>query len=330
MTTSATPTLSDASAADPNRGRGGGRRTKASAPTSIIDRQRRKLLIPLVGPAFIFYTVLFIIPSFWAVWISLHKWAGAGPMDDFVGLDNYIQNIKDPLFRQSFFNTLALLFIVGIVIFVTAFALSLVLRDMWGKSAVRSIIFFPHLVNALVYGALAGFIFNPNGLVNKILNVVGVESPPLWLAADNIFPLIMATLVLTMTGYYTTIIMAGVDRIPPSLFEDCALAGANAWQRLRYVILPLTWDIIGTCAVLWTITSVKIFEVVWLFGGISAEGAPPIQTWTVAVFTYVTAFGGKSLPAYGQATAAAIISLLLVLILVVLLRRLMRREALEF
>ncbi|MEO7586471.1 MAG: sugar ABC transporter permease [Arachnia sp.] len=329
MTSSATPTLSDASAAVPTRGRGGGRRTKSSAPTSIIDRQRRKLLIPLVGPAFILYTVLFIVPTFWAVWISLNDWAGVGPMK-FVGLKNYVRNINDPLFRQSFLNTLALLFIVGIVIFVVAFALSLVLRDMWGKSAVRSMIFFPHLVNALVYGALAGFIFNPNGLVNTLLGFFGVEAPPLWLAADNIFPLIMATLVLTMTGYYTTILMAGVDRIPPSLFEDCALAGANAWQRLRYVILPLTWDIFGTCAVLWTISSVKIFEVVWLFGGVAAEGAPPIQTWTVAVFTYVTAFGGKSLPAYGQATAAAIISLLLVLVLVVLLRRLMRREALEF
>ena len=329
MSTAATPTLSDASAADSTRGRGGGRRKSKSAPTGIIDRQRRKLLIPLVGPAFIFYTVLFIIPSIWAIWISLHDWAGLGPMK-FVGLRNYTLIAQDPLFQQSFLNTLKLLFIVGVVIFVVAFALSLVLRDMWGKSAVRSIIFFPHLVNALVYGALAGFIFNPNGLVNKILLVFGVEAPPLWLKSDNIFPIIMATLVLTMTGYYTTILMAGVDRIPPSLFEDCALAGANAWQRLRYVILPLTWDIFGTCAVLWTITSVKIFEVVWLFGGGAAGGAPPLETWTVAVFTYVTAFGGKTIPAYGQATAAAIISLLLVLVLVVLLRRLMRREALEF
>lgn len=294
-----------------------------------MDRQRRKLLIPLVGPAFIFYTILFIVPSIAALWISFHKWAGAGPME-FVGLQNYVRIAGDELFRNSFFNTLKLLFVVGAVIFVTAFALTLVLRDMWGKGAVRSIIFFPHLVNALVYGALAGFIFNPNGLVNKILEVLGIDAPPAWLATDNIFMLIMATLVLTMTGYYTTILMAGVDRIPPSLFEDCALAGANAWQRLRYVILPLTWDVFGTCAVLWTITSVKIFEVVWLFGGASTEGGPPIQTWTVAVYTFVTAFGGTSIPAYGMASAASIVSLLLVLVLVVLLRRLMRREALEF
>ncbi len=294
-----------------------------------MDRQRRKLMIPLVGPAFVFYTVLFIIPSIAAVYISFHKWAGAGPME-FVGFKNYIRIAKDDLFLNSFINTLQLLFVVGIVIFVIAFGLTLVLRDMWGKGAVRSIIFFPHLVNALVYGALAGFIFNPNGLVNKILEVFGIDAPPAWLATDNIFALIMATLVLTMTGYYTTILMAGVDRIPPSLFEDCALAGANAWQRLRYLILPLTWDVFGTCAVLWTITSVKIFEVVWLFGGAATEGGPPIQTWTVAVYTFVTAFGGTSIPAYGQASAAAIISLLLVLVLVVLLRRLMRREVLEF
>lgn len=313
------PTRAPAPAEKPGRRPGG----------SSIDRQRRKLLVPFVGPAFIFYTILFIVPAFAAVWISLNDWAGSGPMT-FVGFKNYIQVFQDPLFLKSFGNTLLLLFVVGAVVFALAFAMTLVLRDMAAKKIVRNVIFFPHLINALVFGVLAGFIFNPGGMVNTLLKPLGVSEPPAWLAQDNIFPLIMATMVMTTTGYFTTILMAGVDRIPPYFYEDCALAGATTFQRLRYVILPLTWDVFGTCAVLWTISSIKIFEIIWVFGGSSGAGIPPTQSWTVAVYTYVTAFSGLSTPAYGAATASAIISLALVSVLVVLLRRAMRRDAIEF
>ncbi|MFC9984914.1 carbohydrate ABC transporter permease, partial [Microbacterium keratanolyticum] len=251
------------------------------------------------------------------------------PME-FVGFGNYIRLFSDKLFLQSFGNTLLLLFVVGIAIFVISFGLTLVLRDMAGRKIARSVIFFPHLVNAMIFGVLAGFIFNPGGLVNSLLAVFGVNEPPAWLSHDNLFPLIMVMMTWVTTGYFTTILMAGVDRIPPYYYEDCALAGANAFQRLRYVILPLTWDVFGTCAVLWTISSVKIFEIIWVFGGSTGAGMPPTQTWTTAVYTYVTAFSGESVPAYGAATASAVLSLALVSVLVLLLRRVMKRDAVEF
>ena len=285
--------------------------------------------MPFVGPAFVLYTILFVVPSVYAIWISFNKWAGAGPME-FVGFGNYVRLFNDKLFLRSFGNTLLLLFVVGLAIFVIAFALTLVLRDMAGKKIARSVIFFPHLVNAMIFGVLAGFIFNPGGLVNTLLGAFGVTDPPAWLSQDNLFPLIMVMMTWITTGYFTTILMAGVDRIPPYYYEDCALAGANAWQRLRHVILPLTWDVFGTCAVLWTISSVKIFEIIWIFGGSTGAGMPPTQTWTTAVYTYVTAFSGESVPAYGAASASAVLSLALVSVLVLLLRRVMKREAIEF
>ncbi|WP_235934581.1 carbohydrate ABC transporter permease [Paramicrobacterium chengjingii] len=308
---------------------GAGTRQGIRTSGNAIDRGRKKLFVPFVGPAFLFYTILFVVPALFAVWISFNKWAGAGPME-FVGFKNYVRLFSDRLFMQSFVNTLLLLFVVGIAIFVIAFGLTLVLRDMVGRKIARSVIFFPHLVNAMIFGVLAGFIFNPGGLVNTLLGGFGVTDPPAWLSHENMFPLIMVMMTWITTGYFTTILMAGVDRIPPYYYEDCALAGANAWQRLRYVILPLTWDVFGTCAVLWTISSVKIFEIIWVFGGSTGQGMPPTQTWSTAVFTYVTAFSGESIPAYGSATASAVLSLALVSVLVVLLRRVMKRDAVEF
>ncbi|MDQ4215526.1 sugar ABC transporter permease [Microbacterium capsulatum] len=305
-----------------------GARTAPRSGGNAIDRARRRLFVPFVGPALLLYTALFVGPAVYAVWISFNKWAGAGPME-FVGFGNYIRLFSDKLFLRSFGNTLLLLFVVGAAIFLVSFGLTLVLRDMTGRKIARSVIFFPHLVNAMIFGVLAGFVLNPGGLVNKLLGGLGVTTPPAWLAQDNLFPLIMVMLTWITTGYYTTILMAGVDRIPPYYYEDCALAGANAFQRLRYVVLPLTWDVFGTCAVLWTISSVKIFEIIWIFGGSTGQGIPPTQTWSTAVYTYVTAFSGESVPAYGMASASAILSLALVSVLVVLLRRVMKRDAIE-
>ncbi len=317
--------MSAATATAPKRGRV---RKPSPDSGSVIQRQRRKYFVPFVGPALLFYTVLFILPALGAVFISFHEWAGSGPMK-FVGFGNYVRVFRDSQFIHAFRNTLLLLFVAGAFIFIIAFALTMVLRTMWGKSTVRSVIFFPHLVNALVFGVLAGFLFNPNGLVNTFLGFFGIEGPQ-WLAKENMFPLIMAMVILTTTGYYTTIIMAGVDRIPPFLYEDCALAGATPFQRLWHVVLPLTWDVFGTCAILWTLSSIKIFEMIWIFGGSSGAGIPAVETWTSAVYTYVTAFSGQSTPAFGKATASAIISLLLISVLVVFLRKVFRREAVEF
>jgi raffinose/stachyose/melibiose transport system permease protein len=298
-------------------------------PGGPFARERRRLFVPFVGPALLLYLVLFVAPIGGAVWISLHKWPGSGPMQ-WRGLRNYRRLMHDHLFLTSLTNTLKLLLVVGAAIFVISFALTVVLRDMAGKRGARAVLLFPFLINPIVFGVLAGFIFNPGGLANSLLHGIGIHDTPNWLDRDNMFPLIMVTMTWMTLGYFTTILMAGVDRIPAYYFEDCELAGANAWQRLRYVVLPLTWDVFAVCAVLWTVTSVKIFEIIWIFGGANGSGTPPTQTWTSAVYSYVTAFSGESIPAYGDATASAIISLLLVSVLVVLLRRVMRRDAIHF
>src|SRR5699024_12737207 len=126
----------------------------------------------------------FVVPIVASVWISFIAGAGAGAME-WKGLDNYLRLMSDTVFLSSFRNTLLLLFVVGAGIIVLAFCATLFLRDMQGKTFARSVIFFPHLVNALVFGVLAGFVFNPKGLVNSLLLALGVDSPPESLARDT-------------------------------------------------------------------------------------------------------------------------------------------------
>jgi raffinose/stachyose/melibiose transport system permease protein len=295
---------------------------------SALQRQRRRLYVPFVAPALLLYTIFLLVPVAATVWISLQKWPGYGPME-WSGVRNYRYMFTDPVFQQAFKNTLLLLIGGGVATFAISFGLTMLLRDLAGRSTVRSVIFFPNIVPALVLSILWGFLFQADGLVNKVLRAVGVDHPPAWLSQEHQYSMILVGLVWISTGFYTTVIMAAVDRIPPYLYEDCLLAGANSWQRFRHVTLPLSWDVIGVCSVLWTINSIKTFEFILAMAG-SASGLPSARTWTVSLYAYATAFASDGVPNYGLAAADAIFTLGLVAALVVLIRRVMRRDAIQF
>jgi raffinose/stachyose/melibiose transport system permease protein len=309
---------------------GGARRDPSPQRPSLapMERQHRRVFWPFAAPALLTYTAVFLVPIGYAAWTSLYKWDGMGPKQ-WRGLKNYRILFHDPFFRSSLTNTLEILFVGGACTFAISFALTLVLREMRGRFFARSVIFFPCLVNAMVFGVLAGFLFSPNGPVNQILHGLGLSTPPKWLSTDNLFPMIVGTLVWTATGYYTAIIMAAVDQIPPYLYEAAELDGANAFQRFWHITLPLAWDVISVCAVLWTVSSVKIFELILVYGGSNTGHAPPAQSWNTAMYVYEEAFPPQSPPALGMATAAALVSLVMVGMFTVVLRRVMRRKAFE-
>jgi ABC-type sugar transport system permease subunit len=293
-----------------------------------LERQQRRLFWPFVLPAVLFYLVMFITPIAYSAYTSLYKWDGMGAKQ-WRGLRNYQVLWEDPTFRTSLTNTLTILVVGGAITFTVSFGLSLVLREMKARMFARSVLFFPCMINALVYGAAAGFLFSPNGPVNTILGWLGVSHPPKWLANDNTFTLIVGVLIWSATGYYTTILMAAVDQIPTYLYEAAELEGAGPFQRFRHITLPLTWDVISVCAVLWTVSSVTIFEIVLMFGG-ADPNSPPVQTWTTSMYVYTAGFPPSSVPRLGLASAAALVSLLMVGLFTFVLRRLMRRDPIRY
>lgn len=305
----------------------GERRRGRPARGTSLSVQHRRMFWPFVLPAQLLYVLFFLGPALASFWVSLHEWDGIGEMR-WVGLENYRILADDGVFRTAFTNTLVLLLGGGLVVFTVSFALTMVLRDMLGKKFVRNVLFFPNIISPIVLSILWGFIFQSGGLLNTALGGAGVDDPPKWLL-EHPFAIVFLGIVWVQIGLYITILMAGVDQIPPYLYEECDLAGANAWQRFRYVTLPMTWDVVAASSVLYTITSLKVFEFIFAFGGATGE-MPRTDIWNTAVFVYGNTFGGRT-PSYdfGYASAAAVVTLLTIVVLVVLLRRLMRRDATE-
>ncbi|CAM5311180.1 glycerol-3-phosphate ABC transporter permease [Streptomyces spiroverticillatus] len=301
---------------------------RSDAPTSPLQRGRRKLFVPFVGPAFFLYAVAIVAPTLFTVVLSFSKWAGSGPIE-WVGFDNYKRLWYDDVFASSFGNTLLILFGVGFGTFLLSFFFTTVLREMAGRKFVRAVIFFPNAVSALAISILWGFLFQADGLINKVMGALGLDAPPRWLADDNLFYVICIGLIWINTGFYTTILMAAVDRIPITLYEAADLEGANAWQKFRHVTLPMMWDAVAVSATLWVISAIKIFEFIYVFAG-AAGSTPTTKAWTLSLYAYAEAFQPTGVARFGASAAATVVTLVLIVLLIVLTRRVTRRESLEF
>ncbi|AIG75591.1 Conserved putative membrane protein [Amycolatopsis japonica] len=304
------------------------RAVKAGAHLS----RKKRLFWPFAAPALVLYLAFLVLPTIATVVLSFTSWAGAGDTPEPNGVTNYTQMWASDSFQYAFRNTLIYVFLGGIGTFALAFLFTMVLRDMKGGKIVRAILFFPNIVAPVALGMFLGFVFKyqpgKQGLANYVLESLGADAAK-FLAPSNVTGVVTASLIWASSGFYITILMAAVDRIPPYLYEDAELGGASPWQKFKSITLPMTWDVVGVAGVLWTINALKIFELVFVLAG-PGTYAPPNEAWTLGVYVFDRTFGSNGTPDFGAACACAVAMIVLVSVLVVLLRRLMRRDAIQF
>lgn len=293
--------------------------------------RKRRLFWPFLLPTITLYVLFLAAPTVATVALSFTEWSGVGS-PRFAGLRPYRELLTSDGFRYGFGNTLIYVLLGGVGTFAVAFLLTMVLREMRGNRLIRAVLFFPNIVAPVALGMFLGlvFTFHPRkqGLANFALESLGVGAVK-FLRPENVTWVVMGALIWASAGFYLTILMAAVDRIPPYLYEDAALAGASPWQQFRSITLPLTWDVVGVAGVLWTIMALRIFELVFVLAG-PGTYSPPHHSWNLGIYVFDRSFGTQGTPQYGVACACAVMMIVLVSVLVVALRRLMRREAIQF
>lgn len=299
----------------------------ARAEAKAQRRSQRRYFALFVLPAVVLYVLVLIGPTVFSIGVSLFQWNGLTP-PEWRGLRNYEILFRDPTFIRSLVNTLLILFVGGGVIFVVGFFFAAFIRSMRGRNFIRAVLFFPFIASPIALSIVWGVLFQYRGIVNTLLGNIGIE-PIEWLSSENIFKMAVAGTIWVSAGLYITILLAGIDQIPASYYEVAELEGANAFQRFKYVTLPLSWDVASVAAILWTIEALKLFDFLFAFGGATTT-MPPVEIWNSALFVYGQTFGDQ-VPAYrfGYASASAVLMLLLFGVIVVLLRRILRREPIE-
>jgi len=257
-------------------------------PKNYLDRRMRAGFL-FVLPALLFFGFVYLLPLAQSVMYSFYKIAPGGARE-FAGLGRYQKVLTDPTFWSAVGYSVHLLLLSVPVSVVCALAVALGLnriaslkwRNLWA-----SMYFLPFATSLVAAALIWQWIYEPvYGFLNYALSYIGVP-PQKWLQSlTQVLPSIAVVSVWVRIGFDTMIFLAALQTIPGEYYEAARMDGASAWQRLRYITLPmLNAQIIMVC-ILELIFNFKVFDQVYA----TTQGGPAGASQTIIMLLYDTAF----------------------------------------
>lgn len=248
----------------------------------------------------------------YSLYLSFTDWDLLTP-PKWAGFANYATMFRDGEFVQTFGNTLFFVVTMVPIGIVCAMTLAILLnRPLKGAGFFRASIYLPHITSTIAIGVVWLWMFNPDiGSINTVLGFIGIEDPPHWL--ESTFwakPALVLMRIWQISGYYMILYLAGLQTIPDELYEAASLDGANAWQKIRHITVPLLANTTFFVTVLLMIESFNIFEAIMAM----TQGGPGGSTNTLLYYIYTEAFQSYRM-GYASAMAWVLFFILFVLTL---------------
>lgn len=281
-----------------------------------VKKSRKKIsIIPylFIAPHLLFFAAFLAWPFFYGIYISLFRFDFLQPNNrPFVGMKNYV-NLFNPQSVQfdDFWNGLSNTgeFILWSVVPLVGIALVLAVllnRNYPGRGVFRTIFFAPYTLSVTVASVLWWWIFQQTGLVNQVLQMIGLKSlnwlgdmPGAWIAIT------VATIWWTI-GFNTVIFLTALQEIPKSLYEAAAIDGANSSQQFFGITLPMLRSVIVFVLTITLIASANLFGQPYLMTG----GGPVKGTETVVHRIFIEGILRSQM---GSAAAMSIVVALLLI-----------------
>ena len=254
-------------------------------------------------PTFAAFIIGFIIPFFQGLYLSFCQFTTVDNAK-WNGLQNYIKVLQDETFLDSFGFTVAFAVVSVLSINILAFGLALLLtRELKGTNIFRTIFFMPNLIGGIVLGYIWQI------LINCVLSLV--EAPLLALNTAAGYWGLIILMCWQQIGYMMIIYIAGIQNIPEDVLEAARVDGANAWQTIIKVKLPMVMSSITVCVFLTLTNSFKLFDQNLAL----TSGEPNHSTEMLALNIYQTFYAraGAQWKGYGQAKAVIFCILVVVI-----------------
>ena len=296
-------------------------RRRGTTPRRPGGRRRGKAWVGLLFtlPALVPYVLFVLRPLVTSVQYSLYDWNGIG-VARFVGLDNYrtVLTSSDelvPLLHA--FELIGFFTIIPVVLGLITAALLHGLPDGPLARTARVVLFIPQVI-PLVAAALAwSWMYSSNGVLNQILRAVGLgDQSRAWLGDFTwAFPAVGIIGSWVLLGLCTLLLMTGINKIDPALYDAAEVDGAGPVQKFFAVTLPGLRREIGVCVTVTVIAALASFDVVY----VTTQGGPGTQTMVPGLEIFQLAFTQRTV---GLASANAIVLMVLVLLVVTPLQRL--------
>lgn len=246
--------------------------------------------------------------------ISFTEWRGTTP-PEFIGLGNYAELFSSDVFWQILRNTFAFaaLFVPGVMI-LGLFLAVLVNQKLKGIAFYRGLFYMPAITSMVAVGLVWNWIFSTRyGILNYFLrSAFDVTRPPAWLAdSDTALLVLVIVSVWKSAGFPMLIYLAGLKGIPNYLHDAARIDGANAWQRFRFVTLPLLTPVTFFILIISIFDAFQTFEVTLTMTG----GGPLYASTTLSFSIYNNAF---QFFRYGYSSALAYVLMVIVVIITII------------
>ncbi|WP_037085665.1 carbohydrate ABC transporter permease [Neorhizobium vignae] len=272
---------------------------------------------PFVVPALIVIGAVIVFPWVFTLWMSVNSWT-LGQEQTFAGLDNYIRLATDFRFWESLWHTLIFTVLAVVApLFLGTLAALIFDAQFPLRGFLRGVFVMPMMATPVAIALVWTMMFHPQlGVLNYLLSLVGI-GPQEWIY--NRYSVI-PSLVLVETWQWTPLIMlivlGGLASLPREPYESAEIDGANAWQKFRYLTLPMIAPFLMIGVIIRAIDAIKSFDIIYAM----TQGGPGTASETINIYLYNTAFSYYDI-GYGSAMAVVFFVIIVALSLVLMMVR---------
>lgn len=274
-----------------------------------IKRQRAVLGYLFLAPTIIGLLVFIVGPMIGSLGLSFYKWNVFRP-PEFIGLANFQRLFADPRVFVSFRNTFILVVMTVVLLEVVAFLLALSVNRVASRTLstfFRTAYFLPVLLSGVSVAVTLGYMFHKDfGVINYYLGFLGIEKIPWLTSSDVVLVAISLTTVWRNLGFTFLIYLGGISSLPTEVLEAAEVDGAQGWNKLRKIILPLLSPTILFATVTDVIKMLQFFDEPFIM----TRGGPGDSSRTVVMLMYESGFGNLDF-GYGSAIALILFAVIM-------------------
>jgi cellobiose transport system permease protein len=247
--------------------------------STLVGMRKNGAFYASISPFFVVFLVFSIFPVAFSFYLGMSRWDGFSD-PQFVGVENYVRALADPVFQKAIWNTMALVLAVLVNDYVIG-----------GKTYFRLVFLLPLLVAPAIAAIILRVLFTSNGgVVNMLVGAAqGEPSYFNWLASEFwIKPLVVLLVIWRWTGWHMVIFLAGLQSIPRDIYEAARLEGVSRWAIFSRITLPLLMPSIAFSIVMATLGGLQMFDEPFVLT--QGQGGTNDSTTTLGMYLYATAF----------------------------------------
>lgn len=271
----------------------------------------------LILPSIVGFVVFAAYPTIRGFYLSFTDFRVFTP-PEWIGFDNFVELAGDQKFWGSLGTTIYFVILTVIATMVVSVATAVILHRLTASTTVRSIVILPFLISNVVAAVVFSWMLDRQlGIVNIVIEALGGESIGFLSERAWVVPTLAMITVWKTAGYTTILVFAGLQTIPPQIYEAGKLDGASEPQMFRRLTLPLLRPIMAMVLVLTVIGAFQVFDIV----AVTTKGGPANASLVLQMYIYDKAFGQFD---FGYASAMALVLFLMLIIISFAQMRLLR------